>query len=80
MWSNDPGSDSPRGRRRTYVVRIFPDRASLIRLGGAVLAEQHDEWTEMRPYIGLGILAKSRLALFDTRTTTEEVAMTAISA
>ena len=27
---------------------------------GAVLAEQHDEWTEMRRYIGLEILAKSR--------------------
>jgi putative transposase len=26
-----------------------------------VLAEQHDEWTEMRRYIGLDILAKSRL-------------------
>jgi hypothetical protein len=27
-----------------------------------VLAEQHDEWTEMRRYIGLEVLAKSRLA------------------
>jgi putative transposase len=45
------------------VVGFFPDRASVIRLVGAVLAEQHDEWAEGRCHLGLDVLARSRLAL-----------------
>jgi hypothetical protein len=32
-------------------------------LVGAVLAEQHDEWAEGRRYLGLDILARSRITL-----------------
>ena len=74
-WS-DPAQErlNPEIRRRTDVVGILPNRDALIRLVGAVLAEQHDERVEGRRYLGLDVLKQARVtAVPDPATAPEEV-------
>jgi len=49
-------------KRRTHVVRIFPNHAACLRLIRALCVEKHEEWLESHRYLNMDFLRETKKA------------------
>ena len=80
IWSHNPNERLNREIRRRADVVGIPNRQAIIRLVGAVLAEQHDEWAEGRRYLGLDIMTRAQAVTTETPKEVTDPDLQAISA
>jgi transposase-like protein len=50
-------------KRRTHVIRIFPDEQSALRLIRALAVEIHEDWIEAHRYLNMEMLREQRKQL-----------------
>jgi putative transposase len=50
-------------KRRTHVIRIFPDEESALRLIRALAVEIHEDWIEAHRYLNMEMLREQRKQL-----------------
>jgi len=78
IWPNSPREGLNREiRQRTDAVGIFANWEAIIRLVGAVLAEQTDEWTVTRQYMTQESLAQATALAISSGRTKQEPALAA---
>jgi len=81
IWSNNPLERLNKEiKRRTNVVGIFPNRDAVVRLVGAVLAEQNDEWAICRRYMSVGSLERVQQLALNPVPVTETEELIAVKA
>ncbi len=47
-------------KRRSHVIRIFPNPASCLRLMRALTVEIHEEWIEQHRYLNMDLLREHK--------------------